>query len=131
MAPGATEHLTGIRRSLDTRGRMGALAVRGHLRQSIVDILTTPQGTRVMLPEYGSKLPRLLDRPVTPSWRLSVYAAVVEALGRWEPRVRVERIRVTAVYAGAMDLEVDYRVFGREEIETLGVKVGHNEETKA
>jgi phage baseplate assembly protein W len=81
-----------------------------HIRQSIADIVTTPVGTRVMLPEYGSKLPRLVDNPVTQSWKLEVYAAVADALRRWEPRVTVERVQIDAVGPGVVELSVRYRL---------------------
>ena len=66
-----------------------------HLRQSVRDILTTPIGTRVMRREYGSRLMQLVDSPLTPAGLTEIYAAAAEALGRWEPRLRVERIRAT------------------------------------
>ncbi|MEG6637310.1 GPW/gp25 family protein, partial [Pseudomonas aeruginosa] len=68
-----------------------------HLKQSIEDILTTPLGTRRMRPEYGSKLRRLVDLPVNDGWKSAVQAEVARALGRWEPRLRLERVRVVAV----------------------------------
>ena len=34
-----------------------------HLEQSIGDILTTPERSRVMLRPYGSRLPDLVDQP--------------------------------------------------------------------
>ena len=43
-----------------------ALSGLDHLRQSIRDILTTRIGTRVMRRDYGSRLPDLVDSPVTP-----------------------------------------------------------------
>ena len=64
-----------------------------HLRQSVRDILTTPIGTRVMRREYGSRLMELVDAPLTPATLTEIYAAAAEALGRWEPRLRVERIK--------------------------------------
>ena len=48
-------------------GTTGAkLAGIDHLRQSIRDILTTRIGTRVMRRDYGSDLPGLIDRPMSP-----------------------------------------------------------------
>lgn len=73
-----------------------------HLRQSVRDILTTPIGTRVMRREYGSRLFELLDAPLTPGTLTEIYAAAAEALARWEPRLRVERIRAT-VGQGSLD----------------------------
>lgn len=63
-----------------------------HIRQSIADILTTPIGSRVMRREYGSLLPELIDQPLTEATLLQAYAAIVMALLRWEPRIRIERI---------------------------------------
>lgn len=77
-----------------------------HLKQSIEDILTTPLGTRRMRPEYGSKLRRLVDLPMNDGWKSAVQAEVARALGRWEPRLRLERVRVVAVMGGRIDLEL-------------------------
>ena len=67
-----------------------------HLRQSIADILTTPLGSRVMRRDYGSLLPGLIDQPFNDATRLRACAAVVMALMRWEPRVRLSRIQLAA-----------------------------------
>ena len=53
-----------------------------HLRQSIIDILTTPIGTRVMRPDYGSRLFELIDRPVNAEFLVDLYAETVIALNR-------------------------------------------------
>ena len=75
-----------------------------HLRQSITDILTTPIGSRVMRREYGSRLFELIDAPLNRSTLLDVYAAAAEALQRWEPRVRVERVRATGISSGGLEI---------------------------
>lgn len=64
-----------------------------HLRQSIVDILTTPLGSRVMLRNYGSRLFQLIDRPINESLLLELYSATIEALGKWEPRILVTNVQ--------------------------------------
>ena len=66
-----------------------------HVRQSVRDILTTPIGTRVMRRDYGSRLFELIDQPLTPGTLTEIYAAAAEALARWEPRLRVDRISAT------------------------------------
>jgi phage baseplate assembly protein W len=66
-----------------------------HLRQSIADILTTPIGSRVMRRDYGSQLPELIDQPYNGATRLRCYAAIVIALTRWEPRLRLTRVQLT------------------------------------
>ncbi|SEN18839.1 hypothetical protein SAMN04487857_111107 [Pseudomonas sp. ok272] len=77
-----------------------------HLRQSIEDILGTPLGSRRMRPEYGSKLRRFVDLPVSEGWKSAVQAEVARALGRWEPRLELEQVRVVAVIGGRIDLEL-------------------------
>lgn len=65
-----------------------------HLWQSVSDILTTPIGSRVMRRDYGSEVPSLLDAPLTPGLLVDVFAAVAEALDKWEPRLRLSRVQV-------------------------------------
>ena len=118
---------TGMSRA-PSDGRFAVLPPMEHLRQSIMDIVSTPVGTRVMRPEYGSAVPRLVDQPVTKGWKLAVYAAVAEALHRWEPRVRVDRVRVDAVGPGVVELAVLYRLTdadaGVNEVNEVKVNVG-------
>ena len=83
--------------------RLGGLQ---HLRQSIRDILRTPIGSRVMRREYGSRLMRLIDAPMNRSTLLDVYAAVAEALERWEPRFRLHQVQAVAAEPGRIELEL-------------------------
>ncbi|MDH0300584.1 MULTISPECIES: GPW/gp25 family protein [unclassified Pseudomonas] len=80
-----------------------------HLRQSIEDILTTPLGSRRMRPEYGSQLRRYVDLPVNEGWKSAVQAEVARALGRWEPRLKLERVKVVAVLDGQVSLALSGR----------------------
>lgn len=73
-----------------------ALGDLAHLRQSIVDILTTPLGSRLARRTYGSLLPDLVDQPDNQLTRLRMYAATASALMRWEPRLRVTRVQLAS-----------------------------------
>ena len=74
------------------RQQTTALSGIEHLRQSIIDILTTPLGSRVMRREYGSRLFELVDHPGNQTTVIEVFAAVAEALERWEPRFKLSRV---------------------------------------
>lgn len=87
-----------------------------HLRQSIEDILTTPIGSRRMRPEYGSTLRRYVDMPVNEGWKSAVQAEVARSLGRWEPRLRLERVRVIAVVGGQISLELTGEYLGNSAV---------------
>lgn len=86
-----------------------------HLAQSVRDILTTPIGTRVMRRDYGSRLPSLIDHPINEATVMDVRVATVEALRRWEPRLKLSRVDVDAGAAGALSIAVigEYRPDGR------------------
>lgn len=77
-----------------------AIDGEAHLRQSIADILTTPLGARVMRRDYGSLLPELIDQPFNGTTQVRLYAAVAQALMRWEPRVRLGRVSIERGAAG-------------------------------
>lgn len=87
-----------------------------HLRQSIEDILSTPVGSRRIRPEYGSQLRRFVDLPVNDGWKSAVQAEVARALGRWEPRLRLERVRVVSVVGGQITLQLAGEYMGSSSI---------------
>ncbi len=93
-----------------------ALDDLGHLWQSVRDILTTPVGTRVMVRDYGSRLFEFIDAPIDDSLIVEVFAAVAEALDRWEPRFRLTYVAVTSATPGALAIDVRgrYLPYGRE-----------------
>lgn len=77
-----------------------------HLMQSVIDILSTPIGSRVLNREYGSLLPTLIDNPQDGTTRMRVIAASAGALSRWEPRIQVTRIQVTYPSIGVFNLTI-------------------------
>lgn len=64
-----------------------------HVRQSIVDICTTPIGSRVFRREYGSRLPDLIDNPITAGTLLDIYTASADAIAKWEPRFDLKTVK--------------------------------------
>jgi phage baseplate assembly protein W len=92
---------------------LGELA---HLKQSIVDILTTPIGSRVMRRSYGSRLFELVDQPINDRLKVQIYSATAEALGKWEPRFRCKKVSVTSATPGRIELllEGDYLPNGQQ-----------------
>ncbi|MBD0392180.1 GPW/gp25 family protein [Wolbachia endosymbiont of Pentalonia nigronervosa] len=71
-----------------------------HLKQSIADILTTPIGSRIMRRNYGSRLFELVDKPINRDFTLEIYAAVAEALQKWERRLKLEKVKIKEVKEG-------------------------------
>ena len=77
-----------------------------HLRQSIRDILTTRIGSRVLLRQYGSQLFELIDAPLNRSTVMDLYAATVDALQRWEPRLEVTSLKASMPEVGVVLIDV-------------------------
>ena len=83
-----------------------AIADTDHLRQSVRDILLTPQGSRLARREYGSLLSALIDQPQNPALRLQIMSAVYVALNRWEPRLTLASITINGNFDGSMVVEL-------------------------
>ena len=77
-----------------------------HLRQSVRDILLTPQGSRLARREYGSLLSSLIDQPQNRALRLQIMSAVYVALQRWEPRLQLDTITINSSMDGSMVIEL-------------------------
>ncbi len=82
-----------------------------HLRQSVVQILTTPIGTRVMRRGFGSLLPELVDQPTNDYTLIRLYAATASALIQHEPRLRLDRVSIDLTEATAKILEIHGTAF--------------------
>jgi phage baseplate assembly protein W len=65
------------------------------VRQSILLILDTDPGERIMRPTFGAGLRRYLMKPNTPANRALLGQDVSDALATWEPRIRVDSVLVT------------------------------------
>jgi phage baseplate assembly protein W len=79
---------------LDPRGRIALVRREQDIEQAIRVILETPIGQRVMRPEFGCQIHELVFAPndATTAGLAAYY--VQEALGRWEPRIDVQRVDV-------------------------------------
>lgn len=96
-----------------------------HLKQSIKDILTTRIGTRVMRRDYGSRLPELVDNPTGELLKVELFAATAEALVKWEPRFRLDRVYLeSAGEDGHIVLALEGRILlNNEPVRLEGIEI--------
>ena len=82
-----------------------------HVKQSIIDILTTARGSRVMLREYGSDLYKYRDNPINPTTIAKIYKATAEAIDEWEPRVSLNdgKLKVMSDDTGKLTIDVEFK----------------------
>ena len=76
------------------------------IENSIKDILLTPLGSRVMLPEYGSRIYELIDRKVDDEFRADLACFVIEAVEKWEKRVKIDEVRLIGLKDHKLSLKV-------------------------
>jgi uncharacterized protein len=95
------------------------------VRQQLQVILSTRPGEQLMRPGFGAGLTDFLGEPDNVTTRRRVYDRVIDAIGRWEPRVAVDRVDVDAVAGrpGWLRIEVGYRLLRTGEPATLGVSL--------
>ncbi|MDX1655184.1 MAG: GPW/gp25 family protein [Candidatus Competibacteraceae bacterium] len=65
-----------------------------NIRDNIRVILLTEPQERLMLPSFGGGLKRFLFQPNTVTTQRLIQEAITQALGRWEPRIQVDRVGV-------------------------------------
>jgi uncharacterized protein len=86
------------------------------IRQSVRIILSTAKGERVMRPDFGCDLYRLVFAPNSVATRGLAESHVKTALLLWEPRIEV--LEVKALPAGAqeeaLEINVAYRVLSTD-----------------
>ncbi|HAH10669.1 MAG TPA: baseplate protein [Alphaproteobacteria bacterium] len=82
------------------------------IQQSIRIIIGTAPGERVMRPEFGCGIHALTFAVIDMSTLNRIEAAVRDALTRYEARIELNNVRVSAGDSinGVLDIEIDYRV---------------------
>ena len=95
------------------------------VRQQLQVVLSTRPGEQLMRPGFGAGLTEFLGQPDNVTTRRRLYDRVMDAIGRWEPRVQVDRLDVDALpdRPGWLRIEVAYRLKRTGEPGTLGVNL--------
>ncbi len=98
--------------SLDEHGHMSMHRLEDQVRQSILLIMHTELGERVMRPDFGVGLTGLVFEPLNQSTLALAQHRVTEALVNFEPRIDVLNVGVTVDphQQGVLQIELEYRV---------------------
>jgi phage baseplate assembly protein W len=97
---------------IDAQGGLALTSGYAELDQAILIILTTSPGQRVMRPTFGCRLHELVFAPNDSHTAARARRYVEEALGMWEPRIRVTRVDVgpDPDAANRLFIEIEYQV---------------------
>lgn len=106
---------------VDPVGRLGVVDGDVAVRQSLLMLLSTRPGERVMRPTYGCPLHRLAFQPLDATTAGLAIHYVERSVRRWEPRAIVESIDARPDSSGEPRLVVslNYRVASSQHTNTL------------
>lgn len=110
---------------LTPAGRLALVEDADAVRQAIVVLLTTLPGERVMRPDYGCPLHRLMFAPNDPTTAGLAIHYVRQALRRFEPRIEIVRLDAGAqeADAGRLLVELQYRLKRTDQMQHLSMAV--------
>lgn len=96
------------------RWHLGGVATaqdEDNVRRSMVLILRTRIGERIMRPTFGADADRFVFAPNTDQTRFQLEYLVEQALMRWEPRAIVDAVDAVEEDGGArIDVSITYRI---------------------
>ena len=96
-----------------------------NVRESIRLILLTEPGERIMREGFGCGLRRFLFEPNTVATRHLIRERITEAIGRWEPRVKVQEVKVEADPDNPRlaAITIQFKLIATGSVERLGLTV--------
>jgi hypothetical protein len=82
------------------------------IAQAIFMILSTPRGQRVLRPEFGCRIHELTFAPNDANTAGLVIYYVEQALGMWEPRIRIIEVRAEPdpQTPGQLNVHIEYAI---------------------
>ncbi|KAA3661187.1 MAG: phage tail protein [Chloroflexi bacterium] len=104
-------------------GRLAWAVGEQNVRESIRLILLTEPGERLMREEFGCGLRQFLFEPNTVATRKLIQEQINEAIRRWEPRVKVEELIVSADPNNLrlINISILFRLIATQSLERLGL----------
>jgi uncharacterized protein len=109
----------------DAHGQIKFPSLSESVRQNLQVILSTRPEEQLMHPEYGAGLTDFLGQADTITTRRRIYDRVTDSIGRWEPRIELDRVDVNEQPGrpGIVRVEIAYRLRRTGEAGTLGVNL--------
>lgn len=106
-------------------GRLALSSGELNVRESICIILRTRPGERLQLPDFGCGLDRFLFEPNNVATLRLIQEAVKQSLARWEPRIKLDDVRVAVSPADSqvVDITVIYTLIATQKRERVDLAV--------
>lgn len=92
---------------------------RDAVRQSIVNILSTPYGSRYFQPSYGSQVSELIFQPNDEILKSLLINYISSALAQWEKRIKVQMVTVEIPFPAQADCNISYKILQSSEVDSF------------
>ncbi|HEY0050190.1 MAG TPA: GPW/gp25 family protein [Pyrinomonadaceae bacterium] len=119
----ANEEFAGL--EIAPTGGIEMVAERDSVRQAILLLLSTIPGERVMRPDYGCDLYRLIFSPNDDTTAGLAIHYVKQAIERWEPRAKIEFLDAfpNREDRARLDISLEYRLITTQALDALSFSV--------
>ena len=109
-------------------GRLAWSVGEDNIRESLRLVLMTEPGERLRLPDFGAGLGQFLFEPNDLATHALIQRRIEEALKRWEPRIRLDRVDVVADRCDpqAAMATITYRLVATQTLERISLAVPVN-----
>jgi uncharacterized protein len=106
---------------LSDRDRISMVQDDADIRRSIYIIINTVPGERVMRPDFGCEIHSLIFWPANEQTAAVAERYVNEALGRWEPRIRLQSVKAHAgnPEIGELMIDIVYTLKDQHDVRSL------------
>ena len=106
---------------LSDRDRISMVQDDADIQRSIFIIIGTVPGERVMRPDFGCEIHSLIFWPANEQTAAVAERYVKEALGRWEPRIRLQHVKAHAgnPEIGELMIDIIYQLKDQHDVRSL------------
>jgi uncharacterized protein len=97
------------------------------IKASVIQIITTMRGERVMRPDFGCNAFSYVFENNTEEFRINAEREIRTSLSRWEKRIRVEAVNITSddvTEPGQILIDITYTILSTGEVQTATVAGG-------
>jgi len=107
--------------TLNPLGGIEMVEENASVRQAILLLLSTIPGERVMRPDYGCDIYRLIFAPNDDTTAGLAIHYVRQALERWEPRITLLRVDAdrSSTAPDQLDILIEYRILATQQVQVL------------
>ena len=109
----------------DENGQLSYPTLEQSVRQSIEIILRTSPNELLMQPRFGAGLEQFLQEQNTLTTRQLIKDAIIQAVNRWEKRIRINLVEVwpVAETATQVRIEISYRIIASGTVHNVGLSM--------